>query len=325
MKAPIISFCYNRYDHLQKSLASLLANPEASETDLIVFSDGARGPHDVDDIRRVREKLKKISGFKSVRIVERKINYGVNVNIVDGITRVMDEFGFGIIVEDDIVVSENFLNYMNSALLNYQDEKSVYAISGYSYPFEMSDEAPDVFLLRHPSGWGWATWSDRWADYSHRLEMVDEFSESELSYFNYDDTAPVFEETLRGNVWDIYWNAAICKARGLCLVPKEQLSYTIGLDGSGQMEEVFSNPYLEMPFQACQSWDFPSEIEEHKDALAEIKSYLDAEASGQMEEPTPKRFEELKRKTGLQKIKRETLRALKGVCPPVILRMFGLK
>lgn len=274
MRAPIISFCYNRFDHIDKSLASLLANPEAEETDLIIFSDGPRNSKDAADVQLVRDRLREVSGFRSIRIVERNINYGVNLNIVDGVTRVMEEYGCGIIVEDDIIVSDKFLRLMNCALEFYKDESRVFGVSGYSYPFDMSNEVPDVFLLRHPSGWGWATWHDRWSQYSHRLDLIEDFDASERSYFDYDGATSVFTDTLAGNIWDIYWNATITRVRGLFLVPKDQLSYTIGLDGSGQLSEVFENPYLERPMQRCDTWEFPEEIVEHPIAVEELKKYL---------------------------------------------------
>ena len=42
--APIVVFTYNRPNHTQRTVESLLKNPLANKSDLIIFSDAAPTP-----------------------------------------------------------------------------------------------------------------------------------------------------------------------------------------------------------------------------------------------------------------------------------------
>lgn len=46
----------------------------------------------------------------------------------------MNEYGKIIVVEDDILTSPYFLNYMNDALDMYERDEDVACISAYKYP-----------------------------------------------------------------------------------------------------------------------------------------------------------------------------------------------
>ena len=68
--APVALFCYNRPQHLSKTLEALKQNELSAATDLFVFSDGAKGHDDIENVRAVREHLAELTGFKSVTVKE---------------------------------------------------------------------------------------------------------------------------------------------------------------------------------------------------------------------------------------------------------------
>src|SRR5215471_2325117 len=138
MAAPIALFSYRRYKHLQTTLEALLRNPEADETDLHVFSDGARDEASAAEVDEVRRVLRQLNGFKSITIVEHEKNVGLARNIIGGVSDVLARSDRVIVIEDDIVVSPVFLRFMNEALSLYQTEPRVGSISGYCYPIGRS-------------------------------------------------------------------------------------------------------------------------------------------------------------------------------------------
>jgi hypothetical protein len=87
--APIALFAYRRPRHLRTTLDALLANPEAAHSDLWIFSDAAREPAAQSDVMQVRALAAQVSGFKSVRIIERSENLGLARSIVDGVTNLL--------------------------------------------------------------------------------------------------------------------------------------------------------------------------------------------------------------------------------------------
>ncbi|MFA6360880.1 MAG: glycosyltransferase family 2 protein, partial [Dysgonamonadaceae bacterium] len=69
--APIALFTYNRPYHTQQVLESLQKNALSEQSELFVFSDGAKNVEDEKSVRKTREILSKASGFKKITIVER--------------------------------------------------------------------------------------------------------------------------------------------------------------------------------------------------------------------------------------------------------------
>ena len=114
--APIAFICYNRYDHLTKSLKSLKRNKLAKNSKIYIFSDGPKNSDDIKKINKIRSYLKKLKGFKSKTYFFRKKNMGNKLNIVSSVNEVLKKNSKIIVVEDDLVVSGSFLFFMNNCL-----------------------------------------------------------------------------------------------------------------------------------------------------------------------------------------------------------------
>jgi len=161
--APICLFVYSRLSETQQTVESLQRNMLADESRLFIFSDGAKNTNSVDDVNAVREYIHTISGFAHVTIYESDVNKGLANSIISGVTQIVNQFGRAIVLEDDLLLSRNFLCFMNEALDFYENKKKVLNVSGYSFTLNYPvDYKYDVaFSLRFAS-WGWAIWKDRW-------------------------------------------------------------------------------------------------------------------------------------------------------------------
>lgn len=160
MLAPVCLFTYKRLDTLTSTIDALKNNNLANQSDLFIFSDGAKNNEDIPYIKEVRRILETVSGFNSVTIKEGKYNKGLASSIIEGISEIINIYGKVIVLEDDLVVSTNFLNFMNDALGFYENESQVFSIAGYT-PL-IFDPKEDVYFTQRASSWGWATWSNRW-------------------------------------------------------------------------------------------------------------------------------------------------------------------
>ena len=158
---PIVLFVYNRLIPLQNLLKSLNSNPECAESELIIFSDGPKENNldDIYDVQKVRNYIKDISGFKSVKIFENNTNNGLANSIIDGLNSVSKNFDSFIVLEDDLIVSPHFLNYMNSSLNKYQNNSKVWSINGFGVNpilFNLSNRIHrDFYWTIRPSSHGW--------------------------------------------------------------------------------------------------------------------------------------------------------------------------
>ena len=113
MNAPVVLFVYNRLDHTMNVIDSLSKNLGACDTDLYVFSDAAKTEKGQDKVNAVREYIHKTdwrNGFKKVTIVEAEENKGLAKSIIGGVTKILEEYGKVIVVEDDLVLSPYFLD-----------------------------------------------------------------------------------------------------------------------------------------------------------------------------------------------------------------------
>jgi len=249
--APVALFVFNRPEHTRRTLQALRLNALAEKTPLHIFSDAPRNEDDAISVEQVRDTIRAVEGFASVTVVERKSNMGLASSIIDGATRLCEEYGRVIVLEDDLVTSPSFLSYMNDALEHYRHQPEVGSISAYMYPVDSSTANAGTVMLEHPMSWGWATWSDRWAlfdaDGEHLLEQLRHTGQ----LHRFDTVGPGgFERMLRGqiagqnNSWFIRWHASLFLAGRRSLAPSHSLISNIGLDGTG----VHCNDWLIDPF-----------------------------------------------------------------------------
>ena len=103
----------------------MLSNELAKESDLFIFSDGGRDKASWDKVRKMRNYLHTISGFRSVTIVERECNYYVERNIIEGINELLQHHDRIIVIEDDVCIGPNCLKYFADALDFYEQDKRV--------------------------------------------------------------------------------------------------------------------------------------------------------------------------------------------------------
>lgn len=255
MYAPITLFVYNRPAHTRQTVEALLKNELAGESDLIIFSDAPKKPDAAEAVREVREYIRTITGFRTVRIVERDRNWGLANSIIDGVTSVVNERGRIIVLEDDLVTSPYFLRFMNDALDLYEREESVISIHGYIYP--VAEKLPETFFLRGADCWGWATWKRGWELFepdggkllaslkSQRLEREFNFGGS------YDYLEMLGSQVKGGNdSWAIRWYASAFLKTKLTLYPGRSLVLNIGNDNSGThcgATEIFSGDIIARP------------------------------------------------------------------------------
>ena len=237
--APVVLFAYNRPDHTRQTVDALRRNTLAMTTDLIAFSDGPRAAEDMSRVLEVRRYLKSVDGFRSVTVHERGSNFGLAASVIDGVTRVCEDAGQIIVVEDDLVVSPHFLDFMNTALRRYSNDAEVMQISGYMFPVDMGSET-DSFFLPFTTSWGWGTWQRAWAAFDPLMSGFDALS-GDLRLrkaFDLDGAYDYFgmlRRQRRGDAdsWAIRWYLSVFMRKGLTLYPAKTLVQNIGFDGSG--------------------------------------------------------------------------------------------
>jgi GT2 family glycosyltransferase len=161
-KTPIAIFAYNRPDHTRLLLESLIKCARLDECAVYIYCDGARNPEHIVNVQAARQVAREFSlSLNNAHIIERDQNMGVDHSIVNGVTELCAQYGRIIVLEDDLVLHPQFLNYMLSSLDRYENEVRVAQISGYMFPVKHAI-TPDAFFLPYITSWGWATWKRSW-------------------------------------------------------------------------------------------------------------------------------------------------------------------
>jgi hypothetical protein len=237
-KAPIVFFTYNRPEHTRLTLESLTANEGASESELFIFCDGSESEEDVKAVKEVRSLTKSRKWCGKVNITERDKNMGLAGSIIEGVTEIVNRYGRAIVLEDDLVLSPQFLNFMNDALEVYKNVPKVMHISGYMFP--VKGKLPETFFYRATSCWGWATWKRAWVKFEpNSYKLLTKIKSEKLrwrfdieglmNYYN------MLKRQAKGEIdsWAIRWYASVFLNGGLCLHPGKSLVNNIGHDGTG--------------------------------------------------------------------------------------------
>lgn len=238
-KTAIAVFAYKRPYHLLRVLRALYAQPLTNSLDVYIFADGCKNDNDEEPVGLV---LSIAEHFQSTRncVVKKSLrNNGLRNSIVAGISELFETYEQLIVVEDDILTSPHFIDYMLSGLEAYSSNPKVASIHGYLPPIK--DPMPETFFMRGADCWGWATWREKWTYLSlDAANMYSEICQKGLAKeFNLDGKVPNLEllyNTSEGVVesWAICWHASCFLKDMYTLHPGRSLVKNIGLDNSGE-------------------------------------------------------------------------------------------
>lgn len=238
--SPICLFVYKRYETTKLMLESLLACPECKDSELYVFMDEARNDDEAKAVERVRRLFDNLQGFKKVNLFPARMNKGMANSVIDGVTKVLQEHDDIIVLEDDLVVSPDFLQFMNAALKTYKDRSDIWSISGYTPRLQEleGDGRNGVFVVPRAQCWGWATWSDRWETVDWEVSDFSRLAQSKELRKEFDKGGNDLFRTLemerreRIESWAVRWAYAAAKQSRWTVNPMQSKVQNIGLKSS---------------------------------------------------------------------------------------------
>lgn len=235
--SPVLLFVYNRPNHTKRILEQILSQPEAEQTPIYVYSDGAKSSADSANVQAVRALCR---SYEGITLVEQPTNVGLARNVIQGVSTLLQQYDRVIVLEDDLYLSPYFLRWMNDALERYAESKEVahlHAGTFYTHPHLQHNHA-----LRYVGSWGWATWRDRWEQYwepdGRKLLLELEARPKERKRFDYRGfmkfTRMLRRQTEGANdSWAVRWHASLLLRGKLSINSTPPLAANGGFDGSG--------------------------------------------------------------------------------------------
>lgn len=288
---PIAIFTYNRPNHTDRLLDSLARNARLEACNLFIFCDGPRKPDHIAGVEASRRVVRQWAGRLGAQVIERAENLGLARSIAGGVSDLCAQYGRVIVLEDDMVLSPDFLNYMLQGLDRYQDDPAVYQISGHMFPVA-HPARPATFFLPLTTTLGWATWDRAWQVFSWEPPgVLDHLGDADFRrLFDLDGCYPysaMLEQRLAGlnDSWAILWWYTVFTLGGLVLYPRVSLVQNLGFDGTGVHSGTssVSRSASMSPGRLPDLLDFPSTVETNEAAFNRVKAYLRA-----LSQPSPR-------------------------------------
>lgn len=236
MQAAILIIGFNR----PKLLKKLLLTVPLSNTRRIYIS--IDGPRDSNEAIRVNQVRALVEAFAlqnpKVEIKYRfsEQNLGCKSGVRAAIDWAFESEDSLIILEDDIVVSEEFFTYMDYFINHFKSDSQIWHINGFS-PLLPPYKNQYPYLTKFAHVWGWATWKNRWDEYDRellayqpgKLFQTETLKTNPLS----DDALIFFERNLAAckegfDTWDFQWQFSMWLKGGFAISPGERLSGNCG-------------------------------------------------------------------------------------------------
>ena len=261
---PIVLFAYNKHDLTGRVLLALANNTLAKESDLIVFLDVPK----IKNLSKTQELHSLIKSyaqkFKSLTIHQRSHNFGLFGNITRGITEVLNSAEACIVLEDDIITSPYFLQYMNDGLNFYKNNKDVFSLSSLNF---FDNTVGETFFSEIADCLGFGIWKRSWdlIDFDAQ-ELLNKINSTKAlgnyAFFNIDlnvkdtyDWKLLLEDTANGirSSWAVCMHATAILYKMLSLYPAINLSQHIGDANSenAQFDIKFKVSYRKISVASC--------------------------------------------------------------------------
>lgn len=179
----IVAVAYNRVNSLKRLLKSIsLANYDGeSSVDLIISIDKSK----TDDVEVFADTFQWPFGQKVVD--KHSKNLGLKQHMLS-LGKWFDIYDAIIVLEDDLVVSRNYFNYVRQCVEKYYEVPDIAGISLYSFrtnyqnglPFEPLYNGTDVYFMQCAMSWGEVWMKDQWSIFYEWYLRHQTFDESPL-------------------------------------------------------------------------------------------------------------------------------------------------
>ena len=280
--APVLLIAFNRPDRLERLIESIRPH---EPTVVRISIDGPRSnvPSDSDLVAQTRSIASRITWTSDIKIHSHSENLGITRAIPWAISWVLSEFDEAIILEDDISVGPDCLEFMTEALAWWKSDPQVFAISGYNLVPRDHLQHPNLSVryskLAH--SYAWATWSRAWSAYDpdmnwFRQQSVNRLRKSLGSIF-FALRWKQFSTHVRKrrvSTWDYQWVTSIWAGGGKTVIPTSNLIDYHGLTGGTHTER--SRSWSELPIERMKfsSEDAQvAELDERADAFVQRKGH----------------------------------------------------
>lgn len=251
VNTPVLYITFARPEYASQSFSAI---KKAQPKKLYFYSNKARADKP-DEVRRneeVRSYINQIDWDCEVKTWFREEYVDVFTSIHGAIDWIFEKEEAAIVIEEDVVTSLAFYDYMDQMINKYRDNDDIWIISGNNGCPEYSPANTKYFVTRVADIYGWASWSNIWKkvdwnmsswtqkDAKKRLSRY--FNDIGMSLFiiyHYNQLYKRISQT-DYKPWDMLFNFSMRMGYGYCLTPYTNLAQDIGLYGANHKQGIES-------------------------------------------------------------------------------------
>lgn len=167
---PVLLVAFNRPDSLHRVIDA--TRPHRPPRVYLAVDGPRPGLDDQAAVAACRELAGAVDWGAEVHTLFRDENLGCGLGPARAIDWFLEREARGVILEDDVVPTEDFFPFMHQMLETYSDTSRVLTVAGSSFvPQRHLSPSASFRFSRYPYVWGWGTWRRSWSHY--RFELGD--------------------------------------------------------------------------------------------------------------------------------------------------------
>jgi hypothetical protein len=234
---PILIVAFNRVNHTRDLINSLRG---IAPKRVFYTVDGPKTQNSADfDINlELRNLISTIDWPCTIETLFSDSNLGAGAWPHKSIEWALSKSPILLILEDDVRISESFYDLAGYCLENFKNNKDIFSICASNIADPNGTEKSNLIsATKYFSGWGWATWADRWQLYRYELSSLETISYTSLLKLN---NFNIFISLyfwinfyrIRNNriqAWDYQINHLLFSTQMKVLKPLKNLSENVGI------------------------------------------------------------------------------------------------
>lgn len=248
----VLIIFFARPDCLRKTFEQV---KKARPARLFLACDGPRdnNPTDTERIEQCKQIVADIDWECDVHTLYRTENRGCGNGPSEAISWAFTHTDKLVILEDDCVADDTLFPFMEEMLGKYEHDERVGLISGFNHMKNWDCGGNSYCFTKTGATLGWGTWRRVWQKYDYYVQNIrntyfqtllsGEFSNARNARKRISGWLKAAEETEKQkvNYWDIQFGFLKYSQSYLCVVPKNNLIYNVGV-GAGSTHTENAKP-----------------------------------------------------------------------------------
>ena len=238
LNTPVLLMIFNKPEETKLAFEQIR---QVKPQKLYIAGDGPRAniPNDQAKVEAARDYvINNIDWECKVQTLFRDTNLARREGVASTLDWFFENEESGIIINDDIIVSNEFFFYAQELLERYKDNPQIMCITADNFLNGKTYNNDSYYYSQIPHCWGWASWKRAWEKYrlveKELPAIIEDFKSGNRVKLTHNDAANyMWQQNIinsKIDTWDYIWTFAILINSGLTCTPRVNLAKFIDCD-----------------------------------------------------------------------------------------------